>query len=188
SAHLRKMSCERADGLASMAARVLLLARELGARLPELRHEEEGIVAEAVLAGRCPRDDALEGPARLEEDLALGARVAARADEARRALAVGDAFHGGEALLVVAEIARLAIAVDAGIARRVHARRPAERVDLEARVLGHAGEPRGAGVGERLDGRVRLEGLPVLDRLLDLAAERVEADDFVRGVSEDFSE
>ena len=109
------------------------LLRDLGERAAEGRVEEDRVVAEAAAAARGRGDAALDRAARLEEHLAR-ARERQRAREPRGALR-------RPALLQQAVDHRELLGIGrgdvGGVSRRVDAGRAVERVDLEARVLGH---------------------------------------------------
>ena len=76
------------------------------------------------------------------------------------------------------------IVVPAGIARRVHAGRTVERIDLEAGVVRDGGLPRRAGHGDGLQIGVFLEGLAGLVDL-KVAAGRALRDDLDAHVGKD---
>src|SRR5690606_15013672 len=117
-----------------------------------------------------------------------GVDVAERADEARRALGFGYAGERGEELLVVAQVARFAIALGAGVSGRMHSRLATERVHLEPRVLRDAGEPRRLRVGHGLDAGVLLERGAVFLGLVDGEVELVEAHHLDAGAVEDLAQ
>src|SRR5574342_557899 len=181
--------CGEARERAAAMAHAILRGR-LGLRegLPELRGEEEGIVAEPAGAALRREDRPLAGAVGLEEDVPLLVGEAGRAAEAGGASGGLDArelLQELPAVGFVAGIGRLAgvPAAGGGVARGADSRRAAERVDLEPRVVGHAGEPGPPGVPDRLLARVGGEGRPLLWRVLELRVV-LQVDEVDPGVAE----
>ena len=115
-----------------MRDRMLLGRRHLRKRAPVAfdRHEHR-VVAEAVLSGRNRGDDPFDGSP--HRDLAsVGPAGEGHGREPRVAQRRVDAFELTEQLGHIVGVGR----VGSGVARRVHAGRACERVDLEPGVVG----------------------------------------------------
>ena len=129
---------------------------------PVRRDEEQRVVAEAAVAARRARGSRprTRRCARARRPRAGSTKAATQRKRAPRA-AAGHVAQRRQQLGVVARVvARLA-----GVARRVHAGRAAERVDLQARVVGERGQPRRGRRLARLRQGVALEGGAVLAQL-----------------------
>src|SRR5919201_17205 len=109
-----------------MADGGFLLRRCLRKRAVVRRIEKDRIVAEAAVAFRLARDASFDGSARLEHDASVP-RERERADEARRTV---ERLAGAERVVDERELSGITERL-AAVARRVHTRRAAERVDLE---------------------------------------------------------
>jgi len=160
-----------------MTARVLLLGRQLGARSVDVGQVQERIVTKTVFAPRSLGEQAIEGAARCDEHPSAGVGQTHGTHESRGALGLGNRFDLSQQLLVVGLVALGARAFYAGVARRVHARRPPEGVHLEPAVVGQAmqaGRPR---VANGFAFGVRLERVAILDRLRDGLGELVQTED-----------
>src|SRR5260221_8491717 len=142
-----------------MADAILVLGPALPERAAEGRIEEERVVAEAVRAPRLLRDEAFDRLLRVEQDLA-SAHDRDRARETRAALLPGHPAQLLEEQPVAVGVRGVLAAEAAG----VEAGPAVERVDGEARVVGHGQESRATRVVARLEDGVLAEGRPRLFR------------------------
>ena len=138
---------------------VLLVLGRLGhAPCPsEYVGQEQRIVAEAARA-RFRECDAPLDRARCARLLAVFVDKDERAQKTRGALLRGNAFELAQELGVVGRI----VAVDARIARGVHARRAAERIHRKPRIVRQGREARARMRLARLDARVAFERIGIL--------------------------
>ena len=131
----------------SMADGVLLVRRELGhSPARRIDRQEQRVVAKTMVAATLVRDNTLAGA------FAIGnqaVRIDKRNDahKARGTVLVGHALQVHEQLGVVGGI----VAVDARVARAIHARFTVQDVDDQARIVSDGHEPR------LLDGSLRLD-------------------------------
>ncbi len=154
----------RSMKLRNARPRWLLDERELSETATALREAglgelEERVVAEVVRAARRVEDPAARRACDFERDRAVGACERERADETRAA----PLFRHVRELLQQQAVVRRVVAVHAGETRRVHARSAAERVDLQARIVGQRPHPARARGGDRLLRGVLGERAPILD-------------------------
>src|SRR5262249_22051484 len=131
SAELDQEPLRALEGARAVAHVVLLIGIELGERAAELWHQEQRVVTEPALSTRGVEDPPLDRPVELGDDLARP-RDRDHAAEARGALRLGHRAEVLEQLGPVLSVAR----AGAGESRRANAGRAAERVDLEAGVVG----------------------------------------------------
>src|SRR5258708_36078011 len=145
-----------------MADTILPRRRKLAHRFPSLRQIENRIVAEAFTAARRARDAAFEC-ARHDGVQATRRRLGQRdgAPVARDTLLIR---YPGETLLHQPE-PLLVQRVRSSPPRGVHAWRAAQRVDLEAGVVGEREQAGRLSIGERLQDGVLVEGVAGLFHL-----------------------
>ena len=128
--------------------------------------DEDRVVAEAALAARRLGHAALAGAL----DACAARCPARRRRPRRRSAARSRAATSARSLSrFSASVARLA-----GVAGGAHAGAAAERLGLDAGVVGDRGRAGGGGGGARLDQRVLRERLAGLGRQLDLVGQRLE--------------
>ncbi len=167
---LLELGGEGADGFAAMTDGVLLLGRKLGGGATFLGYDEEGIIPEAVVARGRPGDASLDGVPGFQQDLAIGCQRE-MADEAGGAFLLGHVGQGVQQFGVVGGVDggawRIRGDFAGGEAGTVHARRSVQRVDLQPRVVGQAGQVRFLGVVQRLVPGVLGEGPPGFFGFLD---------------------
>ena len=154
-----------------MRQRVLLVARHLGERAAvAVVGDEHGVVPEPTVTTRRLGDRA---PAHAVDDQ-LGA-VGTTHDHtgAERSTAIRPTGELAEQLGAIVGV-RAALA---GVAGRIHARRPVQRVDLEAGVVGDGSEAGRVADRDGFESRVALERVGVLHDVGNLGRSRHEIDD-----------
>src|SRR5688572_19556273 len=155
---------QRSDSLASVRTRVQLFRRELRESPVELRQVEQAVVAEAVTAALLLQDRTPERSTRFEQHTACGFCEAQAAHQPGRALDVPSLAKLRDQLRAVFAIALVPGVAGAGVVRRIHPGRAAQRVHLDPAVVCQTRPTESSRVANGLDARVAFQRRRVLAR------------------------
>lgn len=142
-----------------MRMELRFFGREFGCSAPQVGQEEVNVVAETSGAARVRVEDAAPRAFGLEQDLALRVGDAQGAHEARARVLCADACEFAPQSGPVRAVPFFPGRALSGVARRVHPRSSAQRVDDEAAVIGETREPERAGVADGFAPGVAREGV-----------------------------